>query len=224
MRFSLPVPTLMLVTDRHRSRTPLIEAVDAAVAAGVDFVQLREPDLSDEEMRHLAVELLGLIGPDRLILNGRPNLSLELRIGLHLRDDQSPPDRPAADHDRTLRGRSFHGQPGARRADRRPDYLLAGNVFGTRTHPGRPPRGLGWLYEIVRRSDVPVLAIGGITAANVTSVMACGCHGVAVIDAILAETDPGTAAGTLRAALDRCLTMPAARDTPSPTCQGAERT
>lgn len=213
----------MLVTDRHRSRTPLIEAVDAAVAAGVDLVQLREPDLADADVRRVAVELLELIGPDRLILNGRPDLALELGIGLHLREDQSLPDRPSGDDNRTLLGRSFHGQPGGNRANRRLDYLLAGNVFATRTHPDRPPRGLGWLCEVVRRSDVPVLAIGGITSANVTQVMACGCQGVTVIDAILAEDDPTSATRALRDALDRCVTGQTERAFAEPPREGAER-
>lgn len=213
----------MLVTDRHRSRTPLIEAIGAAVAAGVDLVQLREPDLPDADVRRVAVELLKLIGPDHLILNGRPDLALELGIGLHLREDQSLPEQPSGDDDRTVLGQSTHKPPGENRADRRLDYLLAGNIFETRTHPGRPLRGLDWLHEVVRRSDIPVLAIGGITSANLPRVMACGCRGVAVIDAILAGDDPARATRALRDALDRCVTSRTERAFAEPAHQGAER-
>ena len=48
------VPRLMLVTDRRRSRHPLPEAVAAAVAGGVEAVQVRAPDRSPEELAALA--------------------------------------------------------------------------------------------------------------------------------------------------------------------------
>ena len=203
MNRSLALPTLMLVTDRHRSRRPLVEAVVAAVAAGVDLVQLREPDLSDNDARRLAIELAGRIGTERLIINGRPELARELGTGLHLGDGQQPPDRNARRETRSMLGRSVHGPSRDASADSRVDYLLAGNVFETRTHPGRAARGTGWIREVVGASDMPILAIGGITVANVGEVMTTGCDGIAVIDAILAQDDPSAAASELRSALDR---------------------
>ncbi len=199
----MPFPILMLITDRHRSRMPLVDAVVAAVAAGVDLVQLREPDLSDNDMRWLAVEIVDRISTERLIINGRPELAEELGTGLHLRDDQQPPARDIRAETLWIIGRSVHGPYRDASAGQRADYLLAGNVFETRTHPSRAARGIGWLGEIVRASDIPILAIGGITVANVGEVMTTGCDGIAVIDAILAQKDPSAAAGRLRSALDQ---------------------
>jgi thiamine-phosphate pyrophosphorylase len=65
-----------------------------------------------------------------------------------------------------------------------------------------PPHGLTELREIVQAVDVPVLAIGGITADNLEDVLATGCAGVAVISAILSDPDPSRAASRLREALD----------------------
>ncbi len=203
MNRSFPVPTLMLVTNSHRSRRPIVEAVVAAVAAGVDLVQLREPDLSDNDARWLAIELADRIGTERLIINGRPELARELGTGLHLGDGQQPPDRDARSGTWWRLGRSVHGPSRDESAGWRADYLLAGNVFETRSHPGRAARGTGWLREIVRASDIPILAIGGITAANVGEVMTTGCRGIAVIDAILAQDDPSAAAVALRYALNQ---------------------
>ena len=203
MSCSLPFPTLMLVTNSHRSRRPIVEAVVAAVAAGVDLVQLREPDLSDSDTRRLAIELVDRIGTERLIINGRPELARELGTGLHLRDGQQPPDRNARRETRSMLGRSVHGPSRDASADSRADYLLAGNVFETRTHPGRAARGTGWLREVVGASDMPILAIGGITVANVGEVMTTGCDGIAVINAILAQDDPSAAAVALRHALNQ---------------------
>lgn len=196
----LPYPTLMLVTERHRSATPLTEAVRVAVSAGVDLVQFREPDLSDEETERLAGQLIETVGVERLVLNGRPELARRLGLGLHLRDGQGI-DQPGTG---ALLGQSIHGT-GPQRPDARLDYVVAGNVFATRTHPGRPGRGIGWLTGLVERAACPVLGIGGITAGNATEAMRSGCHGVAAIDAILADPDPGGATAALRRTLDRAV-------------------
>jgi len=81
-------------------------------------------------------------------------------------------------------------------------------VFPTSTHPGVPPRGLAELQAIVEAVDIPVLAIGGITAANLDQVLATGCAGVAVISAILSDADPCRAAASLRRALDASAHIP----------------
>ena len=198
----LPHPALMLVTDRFRSVNPLCLAVPAAIAGGVDLVQLREPDLPDREIRRLVARLIATIGPDRILINGRPVLAAELGLGLHLREDQPVPARGPDRRMTALLGQSFHGAAGTNQPEGRIDYVLAGNVYPTRSHSGRPGRGLGWLRTVVQSTDLPVLAIGGITLTKVTGVMAAGCHGVAVIDAILASKDPEEAAAALRAALD----------------------
>ena len=59
------------------------------------------------------------------------------------------------------------------------------------------------------RVGVPVIAIGGIDAANAASVLAVGAAGVAVIGAIFRAADPRGAASEMRAALDAA--MPAER-------------
>lgn len=203
MNDRLPYPTLMLVADRHRSVTPFTDAVLTAMSAGVDLVQLREPNPGDVEISQLARTLVASIGPDRLLLNGRPELAGLLGLGTHLRDGQSSGDIGRPDKG-SLIGQSIHGDR-SNQPDERSDYLLAGNVFESRTHPGRPGRGIGWLTGVVQSSPVPVLAIGGITAGNVINVMRSGCHGVAVIDAILAVPDPGAATVALRRALDQAV-------------------
>ena len=73
---------------------------------------------------------------------------------------------------------------------------------------GLPPHGLSELAEIVHAVNVPVLAIGGITADNLESVLETGCAGIAVISAILADSDPERAATRLRAALDASIHQP----------------
>lgn len=71
------------------------------------------------------------------------------------------------------------------------DYLGVGPIFVTQTKPDTPPPiGLNKLKEIVDRTSIPIVAIGGINTENLESVLQTGVHGVAVISAILTAQDP----------------------------------
>lgn len=72
------------------------------------------------------------------------------------------------------------------------DYVVAGNVFATTTHPDRPGRGLAWLAGIVD-TGIPVFAIGGITADRTRAVADTGAWGVAAIDALWRSPDSARA-------------------------------
>jgi len=104
---------------------------------------------------------------------------------------------------RLLVGRSVHEPEEAlRAAEAGADYVTFGHVFPTNSKPGLPPRGIQMLADIVAALDVPVLAIGGINAANLNEVLATGCAGIALISAILSAKEPRQAARELRTALD----------------------
>lgn len=85
------------------------------------------------------------------------------------------------------------------------DWVLAGTIYATPSHPGRAGAGPGRVREIAARVAVPVLAIGGITAERVPEVVAAGARGVAVIGAVWRAPDPRAAADDLAAALAAAL-------------------
>ena len=71
------------------------------------------------------------------------------------------------------------------------DYLGIGPIFVTQTKPDTPPPiGLNNLKEIVDNTTIPIVAIGGINAENLESILKTGVHGVAIISAILTAPDP----------------------------------
>lgn len=78
------------------------------------------------------------------------------------------------------------------------DWLLAGHVFATASHPGTPPRGVAFVNAVVReaggRTGVPVVAVGGVTPSDVARLRAAGAHGVAAIRGIWSASDAGAAA------------------------------
>jgi len=194
----------MLVTDRAllgSSDDRLVEAVAAAVEGGVNAVQLREKDLAPADLARLAGKLREAIGRRALlIVNGNADVACEAKAdGLHL-----PADAPFARPESvTLVGRSVHSVEAAVRAEREgADYLIAGPIYETPSHPGVPAAGLRLISGAVAAVSVPVVAIGGITAARVPGVLSEGAGGVAVISAVLGTKSPGAAASALREALE----------------------
>lgn len=170
--------------------------LQAAVAGGVDVVQLRDRSLDDDGLRRAAEAFRDLGVP--WCLNDRPDLAAELGAdGVHLgQDDGDPPDGFAG-----MVGRSTHAPDQALAAVG--DYLSVGPVWETPTKPGRPAAGLDyvrWAAEHI--ADRPWFAIGGIDTGNVGEVVDAGARRIVVVRAILGADDPEDAARTLRSALD----------------------
>ena len=79
------------------------------------------------------------------------------------------------------------------------DYIGVGAVFGTTTKRDARNLSVAQLKEICNAVDIPVVAIGGISADNILELRGSGVDGVAVVSAIFAQPDPGAAARRLRA-------------------------
>jgi len=200
----LPAPCLMVVTDRVLcgGAEGLTAAVEAAVSGGADAVQLREKDLPDSELSTLARRLRKVTqGRSLLLVNGPLTVALDAGAdGVHLPEGEPMSLRPSEGF---LVGRSVHSVEAARRAEAEgADYLIAGPVYETRSHPGVQPAGLALIEEIASVVGVPVLAIGGVTAERVDEVVRAGAAGVAVISAVFASPNPRAASEALRRALD----------------------
>lgn len=190
----LPMPVLMLVTDRHLvgDDDALILAVSEAVAGGVNVVQLREKDLDDVALWSLVTKLREAIASGaKLIVNGRSDVAEVTNAdGVHL-SEIAP---KLASHTGVV-GRSVHSVKAAREAEGEgADYVIFGPVYETDSHPGVTAAGVEALAEIVRAVRIPVIAIGGITADRVGDVMDAGAAGIAVISAILGSPSPREAA------------------------------
>lgn len=196
----LPDPSLMLVTDRRLAggEDALLRAVDEAIAGGVNIVQLREKDLPHEELAALARRLREVTqGRALLIVNSAADVAEECGAdGVHLPEDAQMV------RSSLLVGRSVHSVDAAKRAEAEgADYVIAGPVYKTRSHPGRAPLGvdeIGKICEVVR---LPVIAIGGIDYQRAAAVVCAGARGIAVISAIISAPSPRGAASGLREAI-----------------------
>jgi thiamine-phosphate pyrophosphorylase len=195
---------LMLVTDRTLvSFERLPDVVEQAIGGGVDAVQLREKDLPAEELTAIGRRLREMTrGRAALVVNGPVAVAQACDAdGVHL--PETAPLPAESERRRLVVGRSVHDPTAAwAAAEEGCDYVVLGTVFPSRTHPGGATGGPELVSTVAGAVDLPVVAIGGITAENAGDVIRAGAHGVAVISAILAAQDPHAAARTLRRAID----------------------
>jgi thiamine-phosphate pyrophosphorylase len=188
---------ICLVTDRRRA-DPVVQAAHAA-GAGIDLVQVREPDLVASALAALAGRVLDAVrgSRTRVVVNDRLDVAWTSGAhGVHLRADSIPPAavRTIAPHGFIV-GRSVHAVEDAVAAAGAVDYVLAGTVFATASKPGRDRLlGAEGLRAIVERVPVPVLAIGGVTADRIDAIAATGAAGIAAIGLF---ADPGRLASVV---------------------------
>ena len=168
------------------------------IDGGVDIVQLREKDLTEDELRPIAIALLTAIeSPHKLQINGHPNLAMELGCGLHL-----PEATPVFDNPPHPFSRSIHS-PATISSHETPDFLVAGHLFPTSSKASIPSRGIDWLKAVVDASPYPVVAIGGVDASNAAYAIRAGADGVALIRALTDALDPYLSAQEIRNVIDR---------------------
>jgi thiamine-phosphate pyrophosphorylase len=196
----LVLPALMLVTDRGPAggEDALVRKVSEAVAGGVNVVQLREKDLSDEALLRLAERIkIAIDGGAQFIVNGSPDVALAVGVdGVHL--SESAP-WPSGAVKRLIVGRSVHSVAAATLAEQSgADYVVFGPVYETPSHEGVPAAGLKALAAVVSAVSIPVVAIGGVRKDRVRAIMDAGAGGIAVISAILGSPSPHEAASALR--------------------------
>jgi thiamine-phosphate pyrophosphorylase len=212
-------PLLCYVTDRHTiphtEPAALIQKIEASASAGVDWVQIREKDLSARELAAITRGALfraaghsqGRSQSNRILLNDRVDVALaEGAGGVHLGENGLPisevvrlVETHAAHHD-FLVGVSCHSLEGAKSAAAGgASYLFFGPVFHTPSKAAfGPPQGLERLAEVCRAVAIPVLAIGGITLENAIACFAAGAEGIAAIRLFQDSSDPAATVRALR--------------------------
>jgi thiamine-phosphate pyrophosphorylase len=206
LRPVLPLPIVMLVTDRKAcGARRLEEVVEAAVEGGVNIVQLREKDLPAGDLYGLALRLRQIVGTQALLLvNDRVDVALACgAAGMELGGTGLPTEIARRLAPELVIGRSVHDVAHAAEAVADgADLLVVGTMFASRSHPGLSPAGPTLIRKVAALSTVPLIGIGGITPANATQVIAAGASGVAAISAITAALDPRDAAVRLVAAVN----------------------
>ena len=203
---------LYLCTDARSARGDLAEFADAALAGGVDIIQLRDktdgvPIEAKQELAALEVLADACARHGALLaVNDRADVALAVDADvLHLGQDDLPVrvarrivgDAPAI-------GRSTHSIEQARAGADEPgvDYFCTGPCWPTPTKPGRHAPGLDLVRATVGfGTSRPWFAIGGIDDARLPEVLAAGATRVVVVRAITEAANPEAAARRIKAAL-----------------------
>jgi thiamine-phosphate pyrophosphorylase len=202
---------LYFVVEAEPAGRAADELLTAALAGGVDMVQLRDKHAADASLLTAAERFRRLCHEHGALfwVNDRPDLALAAGAdGVHVGQDDMPPAeaRRAVGPD-LLVGLSTHApeELDAALADPDVDQLSVGPVWETPTKEGRPAAGLDYVEYAARRagSERAWFAIGGIDPGNVEEVMAAGAERIVVVRAIRDATDPRAVAAQLRAALER---------------------
>jgi thiamine-phosphate pyrophosphorylase len=209
---------LCYLTDRRLLSKPasldaLLQHIEWAAAAGVDWIQVREKDLSARELvdftrraiatiNRAAVEKKGC----RIIVNDRIDVALAAGAsGVHLSTSSIPPSEAVtwlregnAPKDFTV-GVSCHSLDEAVSAEKaRANYIFFGPVYET---PSKlnfgAPQGIEKLAEVCRSIGIPVVAIGGITEENAVSCVRAGASGIAAIRMFQQAQDSSALAETV---------------------------
>ncbi|EOQ38619.1 thiamine phosphate synthase [Butyricicoccus pullicaecorum] len=208
MKFDAKMLTLYAVTDRSwlHGRT-LAEVVEEVILGGATMVQLREKDKTPDEILASAREIAPVCKKYGVpfIMNDSIELARAAGAdGVHLGQSDVPGDNVRELAGDLILGLSANTVESAKRAQALgADYLGVGAVFGTTTkHDARhlSPKAL---REITSAVDVPVVAIGGISADNILQLTGCGMQGAAVVSALFAQEDPRQAARDLRDKAER---------------------
>jgi len=219
------LPILCYVTDRKSlavegsdQGAALLELVRSAAVAGIDWIQIREKDLSGKELSSLTRDAVAQTKQiderervSRIIVNERLDVAWsEGAGGVHLGEHSLPVHdvskwlaaRPnVAGHDKFLVGVSCHSVQAAVAAARDgADYIFFGPVFATPSKtPFGAPQGRERLAEVCSSVEIPVLAIGGITIDNASDCFAVGAGGIAAIRLFQDAENLASVVTTLRA-------------------------
>ncbi len=192
----------MLMFITHPSdRYSIAEEVQMVLEGGCKWIQLRIKDISDEEFRQTALEIIPLCKENEafLVFDDRVELAMEMGVhGVHLgKNDMNPLQARETMGAEAIIGVTANTADDILRLKGWDvDYVGLGPFRDTTTKknlsPLLGPDGYREVVNKVREADIPlpIVAIGGITLEDIPEIMATGVNGVAVSGSIINAPDP----------------------------------
>jgi thiamine-phosphate pyrophosphorylase len=206
----LPEGLYGIITEALCFNHDVIETAQQLLQGGVRVIQYREKTTHKTSAQRFK-ECLALRGLTRdynalLIINDDPALAVMCEAdGVHLGQDDFPLHQVRQlIKPNQLIGISTHSLPQAEKAwQDGADYIGFGPLFATQTKPDYEPIGLSLLPQVVQRSPVPVVAIGGIKLHNLPQILTTGVRHVCLVSEIIGDANPLDVIQTLQKILDR---------------------
>lgn len=175
---------MIAVTNRHLCEGSYYEQIERIAASDMEHIILREKDLSEEQYKELAKEVLAICRRyhKSCILHKYVKVAKELGAeSVHLPLSEL---RQWQGHLESFRlvGTSVHSVEEAREARQLGvSYIIAGHIYATDCKKNQRPRGLDFLKSVCTEVTIPVYAIGGITLARMPEIMEQGAVGACVM-------------------------------------------
>jgi thiamine-phosphate pyrophosphorylase len=203
----LPLPPLLLISDRSQARRPLAVVVAAALAGGCRWFSLREKDLPPAERQRLLADLVELGHRCGAVVTVHADIEAAIAAGadgVHLPRGADPATARRRLPD-ALVGASAHSpDEAATLLIAGADYVTLSPVFLSASKPGYGPAlGLAGLAAAAARPPGPVVALGGIAPLNAAACLAAGAQGVAVMGEVMRADDPKAVVERLLSAITR---------------------
>ncbi|HUX86396.1 MAG TPA: thiamine phosphate synthase [Chloroflexota bacterium] len=204
---------LYVLTDARAAHgRSLVDLVAAALRGGATAIQLREKSSSALDQVRLGRELRRLTreAGALFIVNDRVDLALAVEAdGVHLGQDDLPVEvaRKILGPDAIVGGSAGSLDELGLSLAAGVDYLGVGPMFPTASKPDAGAAiGPAGLVAIRKRTDLPIVGVGGIDGTNLSSVLAAGANGAAIIAAVIGADDVEGAARQIRQTIDAELT------------------
>ena len=180
---------LLCVTNRKLCREPFLSQIEKIAKASPAGIILREKDLSEENYRELAAQVMRICQAYHVpcILHTFIDTAIALdaeaiHLPLPILRSMSPQEKA---HFSVL-GASCHSTEDALEAQQLGcTYLTAGHIFATDCKRGVPPRGTAFLKQVCENAAIPVYAIGGISAENMQEVRGTGAGGACIMSGLM---------------------------------------
>jgi thiamine-phosphate pyrophosphorylase len=200
---------LLVITDESiQNRFSHEKLAALAIAGGAGLIQYRDKSSGTGAIIEKAVILKKICAEFEvpLIINDRMDVAMAAGAdGVHLGQEDLPikTARRILGPGKIIGGTAGTVDQAVRAQEDGADYVGFGHIFptGSKAKPGRPA-GLDGLAEVCAAVDVPVYAIGGLSAATAPAVIRAGAWGLAVISAVCAREDPQAAAAEIIHAID----------------------
>ncbi|MCI0615757.1 thiamine phosphate synthase [bacterium] len=177
-----------LITDHHQYRQPIHEIAQQAELNGVRYFQLREKKIAKRELLAIANHIRPELDHTKFIVNGHLDVAIACQAdGIHLQAGNISVREVRRSFPQLLIGYSAHSREEILEAESQgADYVFVSPIFPPISKKeSLPPLGVAKLKEWSSLVHIPLFALGGITAANLSEIAQAGCHCVAGISLFL---------------------------------------
>ena len=184
---------IICVTNRHLCKENFLSRVEKIAACRPSAIILREKDLSPEEYSRLAVNILKICAEYDVpcILHKYFEVAIKLgvkkiHLPLPVLREMSATDKKFFD----VIGASCHSLEELHEAENLGcTYVTAGHIFATDCKKDLEPRGINFLTKLRDAAKVPIYAIGGINAENISQVQSAGVNGACIMSGFMTSND-----------------------------------